>query len=508
MKKFRRIKVIKGNEYFYEITPYYDPKSKKIRHKSKYLGKNIDGKPVKVRENLPRNCYNYGDILLFESLIDELNIREILSKHLNKDDLKSVEAIVLNRAIYPLALKHIKSWYEGTYLYQKDKSVRLSSQRLSRLLSKIGESSIPDYLSKRLIEDLGSKRSLLYDITSLSSYSKKIGLLEYGYNRDGDNLPQVNLSLVVDRESGIPIMYDLYPGSIVDVSTLMNTIKRLESYGIEDSLVVLDRGFFSKGNLSELVNSKLSFIIPASFTLKEIKRTLNSVQKQFEDLNNLKKYNGDPIFVVSKIFQIEDNRLSCYCYYSPKREKEEQEIFYRRLYDIKETMESLNLHANQERFKELAGHYYKYFDIQSFSDGITVKIKRNAVAQRVNRMGRFMIVYRGELTWEDCLRMYRSKDLVEKGFEIIKNDLELNTPGVSRESTLRGLLFICFLGLILRMRLLKKLQNTGLHKRYSLTALILELSKIKKVELSNHEMITTNITKKQKEIINKLNLCA
>ena len=50
MKKFRRIKVIGGIEYFYEITPYYDLKTKTVKQKSRYLGKNVNGKPVKVRE--------------------------------------------------------------------------------------------------------------------------------------------------------------------------------------------------------------------------------------------------------------------------------------------------------------------------------------------------------------------------------------------------------------------------------------------------------------------------
>ena len=38
MKKYTRIKIINGREYAYEITPYYDPKTKNTRQKSKYLG--------------------------------------------------------------------------------------------------------------------------------------------------------------------------------------------------------------------------------------------------------------------------------------------------------------------------------------------------------------------------------------------------------------------------------------------------------------------------------------
>ena len=78
-----------------------------------------------------------------------------------------------------------------------------------------------------MIGSVGTKSTFIYDITSLSSYSKLINLLEYGYSRDPD-LPQLNLSLIVDKRMGIPVMYDIYSESIVDVSTLKNTMKKVK----------------------------------------------------------------------------------------------------------------------------------------------------------------------------------------------------------------------------------------------------------------------------------------
>jgi hypothetical protein len=62
MKSFTRIKVINGQEYLYEITPYYDKGKKQIRQKSKYLGKNLNGVPVKVRfkDQVPRKVLSHG----------------------------------------------------------------------------------------------------------------------------------------------------------------------------------------------------------------------------------------------------------------------------------------------------------------------------------------------------------------------------------------------------------------------------------------------------------------
>ncbi len=55
MKSTLRIKKINGIEYWYEDIPYYDTEKKQIRHRSKYLGKNVNGKPVRVRDAVNSN---------------------------------------------------------------------------------------------------------------------------------------------------------------------------------------------------------------------------------------------------------------------------------------------------------------------------------------------------------------------------------------------------------------------------------------------------------------------
>ena len=121
-------------------------------------------------------------------------------------------ALAINYATRPLALTHIQSWYEGTDMSEDYPDLPLSSQSLSRMLSRIGESTANLEFSRRLIQHISTCSTLVYDITSVSSYSQSISLLEYGYNRDGLELPQINLSLIVDKDLGIPVMYDLYPG--------------------------------------------------------------------------------------------------------------------------------------------------------------------------------------------------------------------------------------------------------------------------------------------------------
>ncbi|WP_156161256.1 MULTISPECIES: hypothetical protein [unclassified Methanosarcina] len=52
------------------------------------------------------------------------------------------------------------------------------------------------------------------------------------------------------------------------------------------------------------------------------------------------------------------------------------------------------------------------------------------------------------------------------------------------------------------------MKETEIIKDYTVESLLMELEKIKKIELENGESIVTDLTRKQKDIMEKLNLCA
>jgi transposase len=137
-----------------------------------------------------------------------------------------------------------------------------------------------------------------------------------------------------------------------------------------------------------------------------------------------------------------------------------------------------------------------------------VEIRNNAVSQRVNRMGKQIILSHGPLDWKECLTVYRERDYIEKTFRTLKQDLQVIPLNVKKESTMKGFLFVTFISLILRMKLLKQMKDAGLLEDYTLDGLLLELSKIKKIRLVTGDTITTEISKKQRTILDALGLCA
>jgi transposase len=528
MKSTLRIKKINGIEYWYEDIPYYDKEKKQIRHRSKYVGRNVKGKPVRVRDALnssdenssedislpsskPINAYNCGEFLPLHKIIDELKIEEYLGDLFNEKDRNMIIAMALNRVIRPTPMYNLKTWYENSALFLQWPELPLKSQNISNLLAKVGDSDIPSLFMGKMFRNLGTKSTLMYDLTSLSSYSQLINLLEYGYNRDNSDLPQLNLSMIVDKEKGIPVMYDIYPGSIVDVTTLKNTIKKIEAYGVENFTLVMDRGFFSKGNIEELLHEKIPFIMPATMTLKSVKELMSSAQKDIESPEYLHKFNKKPIFVKPVTLEQKEFKIDGYCFYDPKRELEEKDTFYSRLYDVKKKLEETVIPGwrnAEEVFKERAREMASFYSWKKIDDHFRISIKKNSVSQRVNRMGKFFLFYNGERDWMECLTVYRERDIVEKGFKVMKNDVKSLPLNTNKDSTTRGFIFVCFIGLIIRTRLLNMMRETKIIEDYTVQSLLLELEKIRKIELQNGEIIVTELTRKQKQIMEKLNLCA
>jgi transposase len=512
MKPFTRVKVIKGQEYLYEVTPYRDEENK-LRQKVKYLGKNVNGVPVKVRsqQQPPKRVLSYGEFLPLQHITHELQLDFHLDKLFSPAQTWSLLTMAMSQVIRPRALNHINSWYEGTILSEDHPDLPLSSQSISNLLAKIGETTIHHEFAHELIQMTDPHRTLVYDITSLSSHSQLINFLEYGYNRDNLDLPQINLAMMVDPAKGIPLMYDLYPGSIVDVSTIKNTIAKMQSQGIKDCTLVMDRGFFSTVNVENLAENNYSFIIPAPLSLKTAKQAISSIHAAIEDPNNLKLYQDEPIFVAPVSLKIGTVTLHGYAYYDQRREQDERRKFYRRLYDIAEKLRGITLRPwmnPTDVVKETARNYTPFLEWKVIENLFEVSIRKNAVSQRVNRMGLFILLFKGSFEWDECLALYRCKDVVEKAFSMLKNDIEALPLNVRKDSTVSGYLFVCYLSLILRMRLLRLLKESGLNRKYSIEGLLTELEKLRLMILPDGTKIPTEVTKRQRDIITALSLCA
>ena len=72
------------------------------------------------------------------------------------------------------------------------------------------------------------------------------------------------------------------------------------------------------------------------------------------------------------------------------------------------------------RVNDDIGRYRKYLGIK----GVLIASRKNkAIARRLTRMSRAVLISNAEMMWDETLDLYCSRDRVEKGFRDIKSGL-------------------------------------------------------------------------------------
>jgi transposase len=95
--------------------------------------------------------------------------------------------------------------------------------------------------------------------------------------------------------------------------------------------------------------------------------------------------------------------------------------------------------------------------------------------------------------------IYRSKDVVEKGFMRLKNSLDLARLRVFGGLAVQSKVFVCFVALVLLSYVHNVMVDKGLYKVYTLRLLMKVLSK-RRVQTIGEDRIEYPVTKEQREI--------
>ena len=106
---------------------------------------------------------------------------------------------------------------------------------------------------------------------------------------------------------------------------------------------------------------------------------------------------------------------------------------------------------------------------------------------------------------EDILSFYRNKDKVEKIFDNTKNELNTNRLRSHSKTATDGRFFVKFIATIIYQQITKVMQENDLFKKYSITDLLKELSKIKMISVPEVDDFTTECSKMQNDILAKFN---
>lgn len=508
---FRVEQKVGNNTYVYEATSYWDKEKKQSRQKRKFIGKKdkITGKLITTEnkgKSRPVKSVDFGNTFFLQKIADKSGIAGIINEIIPDESealLTLAQYIVSESNAYYLA----SQWARNSYVAVSPEEI--SSQRVSELLGKIGSDvAIKMDFFKKWIKRQGEIGAIYFDITSVSTYSRLLDLAEWGYNRDKEKLPQLNLGMVYGEKSDMPLHYTIYQGSIADVTTLRNAIKLNKTVGIKKVQYILDRGFYSKQNIERLHGEKV--IIPLPFRTNLSKILLKESERKLGNIKNIFMFLGKIYYYNKKRVEIGAEELAAHIYRDKQRYDEEETTFFKLLLEIEDKINRTKYEKEDDitdEIESIAPGYSKYYDIIAKSNKFYIKRKASAIKQKTMRFGTYILLSNMDgQSKERLLELYKRRDRVEKIFDIMKNDLEENRLRVNKRERAEGTLFIIFLALIMCSYIERTLKMSNKLKNYTKNQLIYELKNLKLIQFANGSNILTEVSKKVRNIFDAFNI--
>ena len=496
-----------GQVYLYESESYWDKEKKAPRSRMVYLGREDPATKEVVppgKKWMPKSSRDYGNAFLLSRISMQIGLTEVLQETF-PDQWQELLACVLFEASEGKPLYLCNSWLEGTHTDLID---RLPSQRVSELLRSVGENVHARLEFARLWnEKRCDDKFIVFDITSISSYSKLIESVEWGYNRDKEKLAQINFGMVFGQPSLLPLFYDVYQGSIRDVSTLQNILEFLTDFKVKNVTFVLDKGFYSADNIAAMKKKRLHFITPLPFSVDEAESLIEKHAEEILDVSNAFRTDKEILHCVSDKVTIEGYSLNAYIYFDKRRRLEGEERLLEKIMEAEEKVQAKGFRERQKAHKYLcenASAVKGLVQIRKVKGAFVLKRETARIAKAISRMGYVTILSSRKMRREEIIVLYRNKDCVEKCFDNMKNELSTNRLRVHSKETMDGRLFTAFLTLILSSQLHNSMREQNMTNKYTIDEVMYETRKLKITELKSGKKLLTEISKTQKDLFKKL----
>ena len=493
---------IKGKIYLYEVESYWDKEKKQARQRRKYLGAKdpVTGESVTPRKGIrPQAVLSFGEVWLLRKLAERSGLLKILNEVFDEE-----ADTVFNLACYDMLEKtgfHLyRTWAESTWGCSEEKIV--TSQDISRFMADMDDRLIQRF-QRLWLQRHGNRKAVAFDITSISSYANELADVEWGHNRDCESLPQINIGLAVNCASGLPVSYRVFPGSIPDVKVIKRLVDEFSSQ-VKLSELILDRGFFSLRNISELRKNGTEFLIGVPFSLKSTEKLLNI--KSLSSAASAFSYNGRVLFHRVRKIEISDEKYDAHIYLDETRRSGEISRFINKIESVERELDG----------RECSNRTEAVADIESFAKGISgyfnisvargrLSLERNLpkIEKRMVRMGKMILLSsRSGRSRDEILSAYFSKDMAEKFFDTLKNKMDNNRLRIHTDKTFQCRIFIGMIGLLIYASLFSEWKKTEMHGKRSLTEILASMKPLKAVEGTDGKCRLTEISKKQRDIMN------
>ena len=316
-----------------------------------------------------------------------------------------------------------------------------------------------------------------YDSTNFPCEGE-ISLAEFGAAKEDESRLQINLAITVSQKDTTPLDYEVYPGSIVDMSECAYMLQRMHDYGYRNVGFMFDRGYYTEPNFQYLDGKHFDFIMMAQEDTVFIRDLISEHAEKLKNDTSLFIVNHDISGITARRTLYGKERFF-HLYYDDVKASISRRQLQSRIGALKVSLDKL-VNTKLRKNANLSD-YDVWFDLEiseitepkkskkqssksagkDCGDDKKIRVltgytlKQEVIKKQLDSYGFFCIVASKE---KDCcavLENYRGRDNIEKFFRSIKWGMDFKTPAVHSDEAAEGKIHLMFLAGILRNRLLQ-----------------------------------------------------
>ena len=354
------------------------------------------------------------------------------------------------------------------------------------------------------------KRLVGFDSTNQNTYGEGITMASEGHEKIELGLPIINTAMFVDEETGIPLWYEHYDGSLLDKSQTPFSLKKIIDLGYRKLFAIYDRGYYSEKCLKEMSKMKeIGFGVLCPDGLTWVDDLIKSEGPKIKDRQEYYVFEEN-VYASRNEVILFDRPYYAYLFYDAQRAEDERMSIHEAVaYFFGEA-------SKRKRYSEkMAAHFAPRGIIvvkceKDEKTGKNYKLLEDAemIQELLDKKGFFVMISPEKMTANEAIRIVRRRDKSEKSFQKMMSHFGLRNTYRHEDETFKGMMFMAFIALVTLCGFMH-FETDILHQMTSETVARL-FAELNKYKIEENRDLTWRpayaMNKKQKDIFAKLSL--
>lgn len=356
----------------------------------------------------------------------------------------------------------------------------------------------------------GEGRVVAFDSTNQNTASKSQELSARGKAKQDRGLPIINTAMFVDEETGIPMWYEHFDGSVLDKSQTPYSLRNVIDMGYRKLFVMFDRGYYSESVIKAIRaigEFEYGVLCPGNVTWVD-----GIISGHGGEIKDRQKYYIPAEDVYGGRYDITLFGMPCYAYLfydAPRASGEHASIHGAVEYFWRQASERKRYSAKMEAAYARRGIIVRKAEKDPMTGKNFILLEDTEHIQSLlDNAGFFVMVSDTEMPPSEAIKCIRHRDVVEKSFESIKRHFGLSVTYAHSSKTYAGKMFMAFIASIIFASITWRLRSIlSKETSTSLATVMAELNKYK-IDLRSDgtwEPVYA-MSKRQKQIFGALGL--